>query len=197
MTFRVQRTITILILVLFSLAFGSAWAQNKKGTATTVQTGIVVSAEQVKLESAAGKGALIGGIAGYASQGGRSGKKKRKYGALGAATGAAIGGATTGGRGMAYTVQTAGGSVRVVTDQTEVRIGDCVTVEQAGKGTANLRRMSPSACETPVASLPADLQEEFHEEAEECLAAKEELLDAETDDAVQRAVTKVNILCND
>ena len=51
-------------------------------------------------------------------------------------------------RGMQYTVELSPGStIVVVTDQTEVRVGDCVNVEQAGSGTANVRRVSPYLCE--------------------------------------------------
>ncbi len=37
--------------------------------------------------------------------------------------------------------------------------------------------------------------EEMQEEAAECSAAKEELVDGETDEAMDRAVRKIQVLC--
>ena len=49
--------------------------------------------------------------------------------------------------GMQYTVEIGPGTrVTVVTDQTQVRIGDCVNVEQTGN-MANVRRVSQALCE--------------------------------------------------
>jgi len=45
--------------------------------------------------------------------------------------------------------------------------------------------------------LEADMIEELQEEANECAAAKQELVDADTDEAVDRAVRKVQLLCYD
>ncbi|MCZ6831288.1 MAG: hypothetical protein O7F73_17195 [Gammaproteobacteria bacterium] len=48
---------------------------------------------------------------------------------------------------MQYVIRTGEGSViTVVTDQTEIRIGDCVVVEETSKG-ANVRRSDPTMCE--------------------------------------------------
>jgi hypothetical protein len=42
-----------------------------------------------------------------------------------------------------------------------------------------------------------NIQEELVEEAQECLDAKQELLDAVTDEELDRAARKIEILCND
>lgn len=42
-----------------------------------------------------------------------------------------------------------------------------------------------------------DIEEEFQEEAAECVAAKEALLAAETDEQFQLAKRKMDIFCND
>ena len=43
----------------------------------------------------------------------------------------------------------------------------------------------------------AAIVEEMQEEAVECAAAKQEIVDAETDEAIDRAVRKVKLLCYD
>ena len=95
---------------------------------------------------------------------------------------------------MAYTVETATGAIKVVTDQTEIRHGDCVVVEEAG-GKANIRRTSPDVCDPAAQDVVAGLHDEFVEEAEECLAAREQVLAAETDAELDRAIMKAQILC--
>jgi hypothetical protein len=78
---------------------------------------------------------------------------------IGAGTGALIARGAQGNLdGMQYTVEIGPGSqIFIVTDQTQVRVGDCVTVEQA----------------------------------------KERLMKAETDEAFEVAMRRVNFLCDD
>jgi len=103
-------------------------------------------------------------------------------------------GALVGGS-MMYTVETAGGAIKVVTDQTEIHMGDCVMVEETSQG-ANIRRADPAVCMPAAADVDAELQQEFQEEAAECAAAKAELSAAKTDAELDRALMKVDILCN-
>ena len=56
--------------------------------------------------------------------------------------------------------------------------------------------MSPEVCEPEAQELVEELDEEFKEEAAECLAAKQELAEAGTDEAFDLALRKVNILCD-
>jgi hypothetical protein len=55
----------------------------------------------------------------------------------------------------------AGSHITVVTDQTQVRVGDCVNVEQAGSGTANVRRVSQALGEYKINLLAPDNGEKF------------------------------------
>ncbi len=139
-----------------------------------------------------------GGAIGLAAGAGKSGKDRRKRAAIGAGIGAMAGAAKKKPTGMKYSVRTADGAiVQIVTDQTQIRLGDCVAVEESG-GKANIRRMSDTACQpesAPILNDPA-IQEELQEEAAECVAAKEELLAAETDEAIDRAMRKMSILCD-
>ncbi|MCD4751110.1 MAG: hypothetical protein K8R59_17190 [Thermoanaerobaculales bacterium] len=85
--------------------------------------------------------------------------------------------------------------MKVVSDQTEIKKGDCVTVEEV-KDNANVRRVDPVMCEPESQEVVQELAPELQEEADECYEAKQELLTAEDDAAVERAARKVKILCN-
>ena len=178
----------------------SALAQ-RAGQSMTVQTGVVVAAQAVNLQSAAGRGAAVGGVVGLATtSSNRSTSRRIRNTAIGAGTGALIARGAQGNLdGMQYTVETGPGSqVVVVTDQTQVRVGDCVTVEQAGRGTTNVRRVSDSLCETAFAGgLDEELNTYLQYEADMCLQAKQRLMEAETDEAFEVAMRRVNFLCDD
>jgi len=74
-------------------------------------------------------------------------------------------------------------------------MGDCVMVEETSQG-ANIRRADPAVCMPESKDAVADLEDEFKEEAAECAEAKQELSAAKTDAEVDRALMKVDILCN-
>ena len=95
-----------------------------------------------------------------------------------------------------YEVQTASGVVVIISDQTEIQVDDCVRVENPGNSNANIRRVDNTYCDPAAADVVAELQADALEEAEECVAAKRELVAAETDAAFDRAMRKVEILCN-
>jgi len=150
---------------------------------------------QKKGQSASIQHAKVGGTIGLIS-GGSSGYKRRRNAAIGTASGAVVGSATsTQQMGMMYTVEVAGGAVKVVTDQLEIHMGDCVMIEDTSQGT-NIRRVNPEVCDPAAAEVVADLEDEFQEEAAECSAAKAELSAAKTDAELDRALMKVDILCN-
>ena len=101
--------------------------------------------------------------------------------------------------GMQYTVEIGSGArILVVTDLTEIKINDFVNVEQAGAGTANVRRVS-SALWDAVAGVvvETDIRELMTESAELCLAAKDRLLDAESEAQIEAAIRRVKILRDD
>ena len=160
-----------------------------------------LAAQSVNLQSAAGRGVAVGGILGYAATSSRQSSSRRARNTiLGAAAGGAIAASAQGSlNGMEFTVEVGPGArIQVVTDQTEIRVGDCVNVEQAGRGTANVRRVSKALCEAVASNtLEADIREEISASAGRCLAAKERLLDAETDAQIDAAIRRVEILCDD
>ncbi len=190
-----------LLLILTALFFTVDALAQRSGQSMTVQTGVVIAAQAVNLQSAAGRGAAVGGVVGLAAtSSNRSTSRRIRNTAIGAGTGALIARGAQGNLdGMQYTVETGPGSrITVVTDQTQVRVGDCVNVEQAGSGTANVRRVSEGLCEALFAN---EVDEELHaymtREADMCLQAKERLMDAETDEAFETAMRRVKFLCDD
>ena len=60
----------------------------------------------------------------------------------------------------------AGGAIKVVTDQKDIRKNECVTVEQSGNE-ANIRRASPEVCKPGSKVVVEQLKPEFQEEADE------------------------------
>ena len=174
----------------------SAPAQ-KSGQSMQIQYGIVVGSTYVQERSDAGKAALVGGAVGY----GLTRNKSRSTKAAASVAGAALaGGAKSRSEGSRearqYEVQTGSGTVLIISDQTEIKVNDCVIVENPGNTNANIRRVDSTLCDPASADVVAELQDEIMEEAEECAASKRELAAAETDAAFDRALRKVEILCN-
>lgn len=195
------RRAVIVVFVGVLVGLGMAEAQ-RSGQNASISIGVVQKVEDIDLQSqAAPRGALVGGMLAYHTTGDRrSSSTKWGRAAAGAIAGGALARAAEGDlSGKLYTVDLGGGKmIQVVSDQREIRLGDCVVVEEA-KGQANVRRADPSMCapEAEAAVASADVQEELQEEAAECLAAKDELLAAETDEQFQLARQKMNIFCND
>jgi hypothetical protein len=116
---------------------------------------------------------------------------------IGAGLGAALTDASQGDRrGMSYTVAMLdGSSVRIVTDQRQIHPGDCVAIEQVS-GTSNIRRVSQSYCERTNTRAIDEVSEFARSEAVACLSAKEELVQAQSQEAIDLATRKIDLLCN-
>jgi outer membrane lipoprotein SlyB len=176
-------TITAVALV---LSASSALAQ-QAGQSVSLQYGKVVKVDIVEDPGQRAGGTVVGGLAGAALA--------RDHRGLGAIAGGLIGGGiekhATKKMLQQYTVELRGdaGATVVLTEQHDLVVGDCVVVEQ-GKY-ANIRRVSSVNCE--VQQQPAH----HARDASSCDKAKDELVAAKTDEAVQQAVTKVRTLCED
>jgi len=194
---KATRLLLSLVVLPVVLSVSSPLPAQKSGQSMQIQYGIVVAAKYVQERSNAGKGALVGGAIGlYAGKGKSSGTKFRRT-AAGAAVGGATASAVQGSRAAReYQVRTATGVIVIISDQTEIQIDDCVLVETPSKGNANIRRVTNTYCEPESAAVVAELQDEMREEAEECVSAKRELASADTDQAVDRALRKISILCD-
>ena len=191
-------------LLVISLAFlvlpeSDTFAQ-RAGQSATVRTGIVTGMRSVDLNDGnAVGGALVGGAFGAAlTRSSKSSSRRNRNAAIGAVLGGAAAASKTQ-PGRVYSVTTNEGTViQVATEQTEIHIDDCVFVEEAG-GVANIRRAPATVCMPESQELlkePA-MVEEMQEEAAECAAAKQALVDADGDAEFDRAVRKVQILCYD
>lgn len=169
------------------------------GQNVTIQYGIVKTSRQVDLRSGAvPAGAVVGGGLGLVSGSGKSSGKKARNAIIGTIAGGAIAGAAQGTqKGMLYNIDLSpSGTMEVVSDQREIRNGDCVAVEKAGQ-TANVRRVSLDYCQPANAAAIAAVADEAREEAAECAAVKQQLVDASTPDEADLAIRKVSLLCND
>jgi outer membrane lipoprotein SlyB len=185
------------LAVLFALsALAACVSTQRAGQSTTVQFGVVRNADPVTLDSNAAAGALVGGKIGLARAQGRRGRSSAQNMIVGAGAGGALGSATDQNRrGVSYTVDMADGStVRVVSDQREIRVGDCVAVERV-RSTANIRRAPEQACDTQNARAVQAVQASARNEAAKCAAAKDELVRASTADEAELAERKIELLC--
>ena len=181
------------------LATQHSFAQ-RAGQSVTVRTGTVTAMKSVDLNDGnALGGALVGGAFGAAlTRSSKSSSRRNRNAAIGAVLGGASAASKTR-PGRVYTVTTnEGTAIQIATEQTEIRVDDCVFVEESG-GTANIRRAPATACDPASQDVMKDaaIIEEMQEEASECAAAKQELVDADSDDAIDRAVRKVKLLCYD
>ncbi|MDT8439337.1 MAG: hypothetical protein RQ729_10050 [Wenzhouxiangellaceae bacterium] len=195
---KVRSAESLVLILLTVMAADSAVAQ-RAGQSISVQYGVVSGVRQVNLDSnAVPAGAIVGGTVGLVTASGKSSGKKARNAIIGTAAGATIGSAARGPKhGMLYSVQTGStGMIQVVSDQREIRIGDCVAVEQA-RDTANVRRVSAAYCESANQKAVEAVRESAHAEAAECLKAKQQLVEAGTPEAVELATIKLKLLCAD
>ena len=172
---------------------GNSTTRANQNRVIAVAYGNVIGVEQIKLESNAGRGAALGGLIGLATSSGRSTRTKVARTAGGAAIGGAAKRASEGSnQAYEYTVKlTSGQTVKMITDQTGMRLGDCVSVEQGARG--NIRRVSSAHCEYKDTKPTAD----HIQEADACAQAKEGILAASTDEDLDLAIKRTRVLCED
>lgn len=185
----------IIPLLSFSL-FAAGTIQGSE--IVSVAYGTVTGIDQQQKDTSGGKtgGALLGGLVGLYTGKGKSGSNKALRTLGGAAVGSAAGGVMARGTEMVYTVSLVnGGTVRIIMDSGNFHRGDCVAVEQGG-ASANMRRVSEEFCSNNT-RVPQQYKAEHRQEANECAQAKQQLLDAQTEDAIKAAQMKMNILCQD
>ena len=191
-----NKSIKFLAATLLLIGAGEALAQ-KSGQSMQIQYGVVVGSSYVQEKSDAGKGALVGGAVGYGLTRNKSSSKKAAATVTGAALGGAAKNKSQGSReARQYEVQTASGTVVIISDQTEIQVDDCVRVENPGNSNANIRRVDGAYCDPASAEVVEELKDDALEEANECADAKRELAAAQSDEAFDRAYRKVEILCN-
>lgn len=184
------RTLTAVTLLLVTTA---AMAQLE------TRYGHVVAKQQIDQGNSIPAGAVIGGIVGLATAGGKSSSTKAKRTAGGALLGGVIGNQVDKSkRQWLYTVRFPGGDEeRIMLDDDRLNLGDCAAVTystyettvgytsnyfcQPGSG----RRGPGPAATTTVAA-----------EDDPCLEAKRRLLDATDEDEIAQLERKVELICN-
>jgi outer membrane lipoprotein SlyB len=186
-------------MIALMCAAGGAFAQ------TSVTYGRITAATLVTEQNRTAQtgGALIGGALGAASASGRSGGTAALRAAGGMFAGQQLGRMATQRQAFEYTILIDGTStITMVTDEAGLRVGDCVAVERGAFN--NLRLVDDARCAprptqakgAPPAPAPR-VSPAAQREADACVQAKERLLEAETDDAFDRAYRRVRLLCQD
>lgn len=162
------------------------------GTEIRLRYAQVTEIARVQMPSAMPAGAAVGGFTGLILGSGSSGSRQLAAGAAGAGLGALVARSLEGDRlGYRYTLAFNDGSMsRFITEKGYLQRGDCVVVEEGVY--ANIRRVASTLCTAPPSPATAEV---LARNAEQCYAAKEELLAASTNEALDAAARKVQILC--
>lgn len=174
---------------------GSLLVAGEVNAQTTVTYGRITAVRQVDIQNqdARAAGTLIGGALGVASGSGQSRSNRALRGVGGAAVGSRLAGAAGSSTGFEYTVLINNtNTIRMVTEQAGLRVGDCVSVERGSLN--NIRLADDARCDAPANTpVPASATAE----ANACAAAKEQLLNANTDADFDRAERRMRLLCGD
>jgi outer membrane lipoprotein SlyB len=175
--------ITVVALV---VGCGAGWAQS-------VTYGRVTAVNLVTTESANARaaGTIVGGGLGLVAARNQSGSTQALAGVGGALAGRQVGRIASRSQAFEYTILLGGTTtVTMITDEAGFRVGDCVAVE---RGTFNNMRLADDArCARNAPVPPAAVQA-----SSACIAAKDTLLLAETDEEFDRAERRVRLLCRD
>src|SRR5499426_733200 len=180
-------------------AAGGAVAQ------TSVNYGRITAVNLITEQNRAAQtgGAILGGALGAASARNRSGGTAALRAGGGVFAGQQLGRMATQRQTFEYTILIDGTStITMVTDEAGLRVGDCVAVERGAFN--NLRLVDDARCAprptqakgSPPAPAPK-VSPAAQREADACAQAKERLLEAETDEAFDRAYRRVRLLCQD
>lgn len=184
------------MLIVAAATFLSACASQSdgrvRGREVRIRYAQVIDVERVKMPSNAPAGAVVGGFTGLILARNRSTGRQIASGIGGAALGGLATAALEGDRlGYSYRLKFADGSESdFITEKGYLQVEDCVSVERGEY--ANIRRVAKTLC----AGGPTRVVEETHiRDAEQCHAAKEQLLSAGTEENIEQAARKVAILC--
>ncbi len=172
---------------------------------TSVNYGRITNVTLVTEQNRAAQttGAVLGGALGAASGSNRSSGTRALRAGGGVLAGQQLGRIATQRQTFEYTVLIGGTStVRIVTDEAGLRVGDCVAVERGGFN--NLRLVDDSRCNprpaaqgAKAAGAPPKATAADVRQADACIQAKDRLFDAETDEDFERAYRRVRLLCQD
>ena len=179
------------IFMLFA-ACASSTAPSARGYEVRIRYAQVEEIERVKLPSAAPAGAVVGGFTGLILSRDKSTGRQVASGIGGAALGGLATRALEGDRlGYSYRLRFADNSVsQFITEKGYLQRGDCVSVERGEY--ANIRRVASVLCE----GGPSAAVDRSHvRDAQQCHAAKDQLLVATTEQEIEVASRKVAVIC--
>lgn len=184
-----------LVVMIFALLFGcaSSGSSSARGHEIRIRYAEVEFVDRVQMPSAAPAGAVVGGFTGLLISRNKSGGRQLATGVGGAILGGVATRALEGERlGYQYRLRYVdGGTSQFITEKSFFRVGDCVAVERGQY--ANIRRVEDNTClNGPARSLQA----QHLRGAEQCHTAKNQLLDAKTEEEVELASRKVGAICN-
>lgn len=170
----------------------SSDSSSVRGQEVRIRYAQVTDVERVKLPSNAPAGAVVGGFTGLILSRNSSTGKRVASGIGGAALGGLATAALEGDRlGYSYRLRFPDGSTsNFITEKAYLDTGDCVAVERGQY--ANIRRVSGGLClnERRGAVEPSHVRD-----AQQCHAAKEQLLAATTQKDIESASQKVKVIC--
>ena len=187
-----------------ALALGAQWAHAQ----ARVQYGRVTAVQPTTVTDSTARnvGTVVGGGVGLATGSGQGSSNRALRTAVGATAGRNVGNMATRSQAFEYTVLVGGTrTITIVSDQAGKRVGDCVSVEQGQF--ANIRlvpdaRCNPAPAPRPAAPAaapappPAPAAEDVAA-ANACEQAKQQVLDATTDDAFNLAERRMRLLCGE
>jgi outer membrane lipoprotein SlyB len=199
---------TSIVAALLALVLGAQIAQAQ----TRVQYGRITAVAPTTVDDRTGQnvGRIVGGGVGLASGSGQSSSNRALRTVGGAAAGGRVGNLATRSQAFEYTVLIGGtNTVRIVSDQAGKRVGDCVAIEQGQF--ANIRLVADSRCSPPppartpapapapaATPAPAAAPEAADvQAATACEQAKQQVLDASTDEAFSLAERRMRLLCGE
>ncbi|HKE93666.1 MAG TPA: hypothetical protein VKB34_05105 [Povalibacter sp.] len=176
-------------------ASGGNQPQSSGGGNAFVQFGTVSSSQPVMIDAFIPRDVLIGGNLGLHPALARH-RMTRPRNAFGQSTASMSPTRPPSPVAMQHTVNMLNGrTVRILTDQRHIRVGDCVSVERI-HDTANIRRRSASFCEPTNGAAVSAVDSQVMAEANACEAVKQELVNAETQEAADLATRKIELLCD-
>lgn len=170
----------------------SSGGTSARGYELRIRYAEVVEIDRVQLPSAAPAGAVVGGFTGLVLARNKSTGRQVASGIGGAALGGLATKALEGDRlGYSYQLRYSDGSMsQFITEKGYLQRGDCVSVERGQY--ANIRRVANVLCESG-SSAAAD--KTHVRGAEQCHAAKDQLLAASSDEEIEAASRKVAVIC--
>lgn len=183
-----------LVLLLF-VAILASCASNSSSRAReiNIRYGEVTRVSRVPVPSAVPAGAVVGGFTGLILARDRNPGRQVAAGVAGAALGGLVTSALEGDR-RAYQYRLRflnGNETDYITENSFFQVGDCVAVERGDY--ANIRRVSNALCES--GARPREIVTKSVTEANQCAEAKDQLLNARTDEEIELTSRKVRILC--